>query len=571
MKESGLSRSLPAASLTFVLLASATGLLCTRIGDYDDAILLMGARLVRAGLIPYRDFYAHYGPLGFSLQGLLSGLLHNPPLALRIGQAFFLATVGAAGYLVAHLRGGRAAAWASVAFVLVLSPAALLASFYGLALTLAALGAFALASGTTGLPTGDRWAAGAGILLAAAALTRPVFAAYAALAMAGVGIATGPGPDRRRHLPLAALACAAGIAAAWLLFYRAIAPAQALEATVLLPRRLIEGGRRYREAEFLRAPLPLAFGFAALHAAIPLLWTTALPSRRSRALGAAGILLSGALPLWLRVSSRPERDGVFVAAGAVLIAIVMIARARRALVEDATLRAAALFGLAAAAFEHYLWARADRPHFLLFLSAGAAGAALTAVRLRGPGRAALAALFLFVYAVFLRSPDRVLAPVESLGNGGLSAAARRRRAPHSSWKSIWPCGEIPADAAAAVAYADRQADSASRFVAVGSDQAIVDQDPVLLFLLSARPPYTRWYQYDPGIQDSPPVQRQMVEELEHSGSRTAVVWFTAFYAPGANAPRTPFDEAFDRLYPVHGPRFGSYEIRLRADSAASVP
>ena len=133
---------------------------------------------------------------------------------------------------------------------------------------------------------------------------------------------------------------------------------------------------------------------------------------------------------------------------------------------------------------------------------------------------------------------------------------------------------MPADAARAVAFADQNADPSSRFVAVASNQALTDQNPILVFLLSSRLPYTRWYQYDPGLQSSEPVQREMVAELERSGSRTAVVWFAEVYAtgaPGRPPPRTAFDEAFDRLYPVRGPRVGLYEIRLRAPTTSSEP
>jgi hypothetical protein len=572
----GGSRRLPAAALILVLLASAAGLLCTRIGSYDDGILLMGARMVRAGRLPYVDFYAHYGPLGFSLQALLWSLVGNPPVSLRIGQALLLALLGAGALLAARRHGaGAAGAWAAAAFALALSPAALLASFYGTALALAALGAFAgsLSAG----PRADLWAAAAGAALAAAALTRPIFAVYAAAAMAGVALAAGSSEDRRRRLPILALAAAVAAAAAWLLLYRRIAPALALDATVFFPRRLLAHGARYREAAFLTAaPLPLAFLFTTLLAAIPLLWLAPLRSRRSRALAAAGILASGALPLWLRVSAHPERDGGLVAGGVFAVALALIAAERQTLRANGALRAAALFGLAAAASEHYLWARADRPHFLPFLVAGAAGAALASVELRAAGRAVLLLFFLFLYGVFLRSPENVLLPAESLWRGGLAAAVQRWRSPHAGWKAIWPCGEVPADAAAAAAFADRHADPGSRFVAVGSDQAFADQNPILLFLLSARLPYTRWYQYDPGVQDSPPVQRQMIEELERSGSRTAVVWFTEVYRQGephgaAAAGRTPFDEAFDRLYPVRGPRLGLYEIRLRAEPPAASP
>ncbi|HEY2797945.1 MAG TPA: hypothetical protein VGK26_08665 [Thermoanaerobaculia bacterium] len=573
-----------------MLLVSALGLLCTRIGNYDDGVLLLGARLVLAGEQPYRDFYAHYGPLGFSLQALLSGIVRNPPVALRIGESLALVLLSVAGFVAARRRGAEASApaggggWAAVAFALALSAAALLASFYGLALTLAALGAFALASttrsrsggsGGSAASSANRWAAGAGVLLAAAALTRPAFAAYACVALVGLGFVAGTPRDRTRLLPILAVSCAAATAAAWLLLYRDLSPAQAFDATVLFPRRLLEGGLRYREAAFLRAPLPLAFLLSSVHAAIPLLWAAALPSSRGRGLAAAAVLAGGALPLWLLVSTHPERDGALVAAGAVAISLLVIARERRTLRENTTLRAAALFGLAAAAFEHYLWARADRPHFLPFVIVGAAGAAIASVELRPLWRACLIGFFVFLCAMFLRSRASVLVPAESVWQGGAAAVRQRWRAPNASWRSVWPCGEVPADAIAAVAFADRHADAGSRFVAVGSNQAFLDENPIVLFLLSTRLPYTRWYQYDPGVQDTATVQRQMIEELEHSGSRTAVVWPIEVY--GARGPeaggrtRTPFDEAFDRLYPVRGPRIGIYELRLRAGEALPAP
>ena len=556
-----------------MLLVSVLGLLCTRIGDYDDGILLLGARLVLAGEVPYRDFYAHYGPLGFSLQGLLSGILRNPPLALRIGESLALALLSAAGFVAMRRREARSApGWAAVGFTLVLSAAALFASFYGLAFALAALGAFAMASSAgESTAAANRWAAGAGVLLAFAVLTRPAFAAYASVALAGVPLAGGTRRDRLRLLPILALSAAASAAAAWLLLFRDISPAQAFDATVLLPRRLFEGGQRYREAAFLRAPLPVAYLLACVHAAVPLLWAAALPSRRGRIAGAAAVLASGALPLWLRVSTRPQRDGVLVAAGAIAIALLLVVLERRTLRDDSSLRVAALFGLAAAAFEHYLWARADRPHFLPFLVLGAAGGAVAFAELRPFARAVLAGFFLFVCGMFLKSPASVLLPAESVWLGGLAAVRQRWHAPGASWKSVWPCAEIPADAIAAVARADRLADPNSRFVAVASNQAFADQDPILLFLLSARLPYTRWYQYDPGVQDTAPVQQQMIEELANSGSRTAVVWSIEVY--GARGPeaggraRTPFDEAFDRLYPVRGPRIGLYELRYRAGAS----
>ncbi len=146
---------------------------------------------------------------------------------------------------------------------------------------------------------------------------------------------------------------------------------------------------------------------------------------------------------------------------------------------------------------------------------------------------------------------------------------RRLRSGTATGWNAWPSADVEADAAQAVALADQDAAPSSRFVAVASSQAVTDQDPVLLFLLSSRLPYTRWFQYDPGLQSSPRIQQEMIEELTRSQSRTAVVWRAEAWMlelPGRPLPPTPFDEAFDRLYPVVVARVGLYEVRRRVES-----
>src|SRR5262249_31198110 len=98
------------------------------------------------------------------------------------------------------------------------------------------------------------------------------------------------------------------------------------------------------------------------------------------------------------------------------------------------------------------------------------------------------------------------------------------RAATSGSVGPWPASSVPVDCWRAVELADRLAGPESRLVAVASSHRRTDASAILLFLLSPRRPYTRWYSYDPGIQDSSFVQSQMIGELERSGSATAVVW-----------------------------------------------
>src|SRR5438552_13786085 len=66
-RESSGNRIIPRALLMLALATSALGLLSFPIGEYDDSILMVGARLVARGKLPYIDFYTHYGPLGYTI------------------------------------------------------------------------------------------------------------------------------------------------------------------------------------------------------------------------------------------------------------------------------------------------------------------------------------------------------------------------------------------------------------------------------------------------------------------------------------------------------------------------
>jgi hypothetical protein len=561
---------LPAIGLLIILAASIAGLLCARIHPYDDGILLVGARLVDAGWLPFRDFYTHYGPLGFGVQALFSGTIAEPGAALRVGQASCLAALAALAVAVARRSsGGPAALWVAAGVVLVLSPAALHASFYGFALAAAALGAFLLAEISAGRRAALVWSGIGGLSLGAAALTRPAFALYALVAILAVSVSSRI--DRREGsrsvLPVLLAAFAASVAVLWLALYRPIPLAEAWDAMIRTPQRLMTSGTRYREAPFLRAPLPLAFVLSTLLAGLPLVWAAGLASRALRRLAAGGAVLAGAAPLWLRFSTRPARDIAVVSAVLLAVTAILAVVARRSL-GHGILRGAALFGVAGAAFAHYFWSRPDLPHLVPFLALGATSALMALPFLKPAWRWGVLALLLVDFPVFFLTPGTILFPAEAAMRGGLSSVLERRRAQAAEGWRVWPCSDVPADAQAAAREADAGADPASRFVAVASSQATTDENPVILFLLSSRLPYTRWYQYDPGLQSSPEVQRQMTDELARSGSRTAVVWpADPFAGPPSSAapPKTSFDAAFERLYPVTLGRAGRYEVRARAE------
>jgi hypothetical protein len=550
------------ATAILAIAASALGLLCVRIEPFDDGALLMGARMVRAGNLPYRDFYTLYGPFGYTLQGWALGVLGNPPLGLRAAQAVCLAGVGLLALLVdRRTAGARGRGWAVLLFVAALSAAALLASFFAFAFAAASLLCFALAvagpPGGGASSRGARWAACGGALLALCGLTRPAFALYTGAALAVVLVLAG-GAFTRRHAVVGAIAALTTLVVLWAALYPAVSWRAAWEAAIRAPGRLATGGGRYHQAPFLQASTPITFVWGATFLAALLPWAFAA-GRRSVRIGLAVVVLVGGLSaVWLRGSAAPGRDATLLGAATLALVGAAAVLERRALAASPRLGAAALLGVAAAAFTHYFWARQDRAHVvpLVALAAGSAAFALDSLRVRD--RLVTAGLL-----VLLAAPVGLSAvPIAALWDGSGARLIRNARRPGATARTIWPCAEVPADAAQAVALADRVASRSSRFVAVGSSQAGNAINPVLLFLLSSRPPYTRWYTYDPGVQDAPSVQAEMEQSLAASGSASAVVWRVA------ETDRTPFDQAFDRLYPNEIARFGDYEVRSREPSAA---
>jgi hypothetical protein len=559
------SGSLVARILTgLILMASALGLLSAPIGFYDDSLFLLGARLVAIGKTPYVDFYTHYGPLGYTILAFLVRLVGNPGMALRIVEILLLAWLAVLWHaLFRFLQPGKPFREHPVPLLVVAASAvALQAAFLGFAFATTAFTLFLFAGSTAWRLPATVLNVAAGAALAVALLIRPAFAAYGAGALLFMSVAVRPRAEGSPN-PLNALAIFFGTAVCsvlllWLFLYPGISPALAFRATVLMPARLVgAGGARYLDPEFLLAAGINGFGLVATTIA----WGIAGLRKKTRYLAAACVAAGGFLPLLLTVSDRPARDALFISLTLFVLACALVYTARRVLQESALVRASAGFGLVSAAFGHYFWVRADRGHLLPMLTLALVGAMLLLASLRVALRAAVLGFFLFTYVSAAPAP---FFPATLLLKGGVAASLRP-----------WRCTVVRADARDAVAFADSRADPKSRFVAVGSSQAWSSADPILLFLNSSRLPYTKWFQYDPGLQTSESVQKEMERELEKSGSRTAVVWRADKYLfdrlrPSLKA-RSPFDEFFDKLYPLTTARIGEYEVRMRNPDNSEPP
>jgi hypothetical protein len=562
------------ALAALAVLVSGLGLFCTRVGVYDDSLLLLGARLVGAGRLPYRDFYTHYGPLGYFVLEPVMRWVGNPGLALRLAQALGLTLLSALLLLQIERSGTRPSRAAFPLAALALSAAFALAAFLGFGLAAATIALYGLARTARGSALEMLALLGAGASLAATALTRPAFAAYAGSSVVALELATiRPGWARRLLLLMAA--CAVTIAAVWLALFPKIPPRVAVEAMLVTPGRLLTIGKRHLRPHFATAPAGLPVLIGAAIAAAPLLWVFAAPtSRRARLLAAGSIALGAAMPLFLGPCTA-RLDPVVFAVVQLAIAIAVVVAARASLRESPALWAAAAFGLAASAFGHYYWSRPDSLH--LFPAMGLAAASATfvwpaAASSRTKSLAVLAALAL----PFVPIDEDLGLPVASLSRGGWARAAENAARHGAGPKTIWPAGEFSTPALEAVSLADRLAAPSSRFVAYGSDQAWTAGDPVFLFLLSARLPYTRWFQYDPGLQNTAPIQAEMLREIEASGSATAVVWRSEEYRydpppPGPVPARSEFDARIERIYGRIIARIGSFEVRAREDPAWTAP
>ncbi len=537
-----------------------------RLGVYDDSLLLVGARLSGAGWLPYRDFYTHYGPLGFEALAPLLEWLVNPGVTLRVAQSAALIGLALLLGLAARRSGARLGSLAFPAAAAALSPAFAVPAFLGYAFAAGAAALFLAGGGVAGPAPQrrDRWAwtAAAGALLAACALTRPAFAAYVAAALIAVELAvSGRASIRGLLLFVAAAAAAAGIL--WAALFLEIDLREALVAVTIAPARLM--ARRHVDPGLALESLLLTIPIAAAIAAAPLLWVFATPfqARAVRRIAACAIAIGAAAPLLLR-HPIPAIPPVELAGLAFAASVLLAWLSRDALRSTPSLRAAALFGVSAAAFGHYFWSRPDVQHLYPLLGLSAVSAAFAWPRFgRGTRVVAAAALLL---AFFPLDPGPAF-PGGNLFRGGIASIRENAARPGARLKTIWPAGEVPSPPVEAVRLADRLADRGSRFVAYGNDQSWTPGDPVFLFLLSSRLPYTKWFQYDPGLQSSAPIQEAMIRELEASGSRSAVVWRSESYyfdpPPPAAAARTPFDAYVDRVYARIVGRFGNYEVRTR--------
>ena len=557
-----------ARGLSAVIFAlSVWGLFSMRLGDYDDSLLVIGSRLVEAGKLPFVDFYSHYGPLGYTLFALLMRFVENPGLALRIAQCLLLLALTVSLHAITRKSDDNAQGEEGFVpmAVLLFSGAAAFPSFLGFAVAAAAVVTIGAAVREQVRTRRMLLGFAGGVLLALAALIRPSFAVYVGVAIALFGLVIVSKEAFGERFDLVAAYFGAALVTGvvvWLFLYREISPSVAFDATLVVPSRLVSNGSRYLEPIFLRTSPPNAAAICLALVAVSSSWLLALRSRKPNTRLILGVGLIALIPLVLKAFS-PGRPLPLLGFLYLPVAFVLAYFHRDALRSEPTIAAAAAVGLCGAAYVHYFWSRADGPHLLPALALGASSAALVWGRLRDFGRLGIALLMALCCAAAAREWYEPLLPGAKALNG---ATVRSASSPFRL-----RCEEVPEDVGKAVSLADRLSSPESRFVGVASSHAATQSNPVVLFAISRRLPYTRWFQYDPGLQGSSSIQAQMERELAAAGSEAAVVWRADRFLVDRERPnvdsQTRLDSVFRRLYPRTVGKFGDYEVRVKG----SVP
>ncbi|HKF43983.1 MAG TPA: hypothetical protein VKG01_12835, partial [Thermoanaerobaculia bacterium] len=321
--------------LLAIALLSVLGLLQIRVSAYDDSSLLLGARLLRNGQLPYVDFYTPYGPLGYSLVATALSLNNNFGLALRAFQGILL--VASIAFLLWMGRKGPSGSLGLLGGGGVALSAFLMTNvfwqppFLGFTFCLASLAMVCLSRAAPSRALANLAAGGGGVALACAVLIRPVFAGYALLGIVAVELAGRGRPNRepgdagRPALFLVALLLSLPLI--WILLYPRVSPAAAIEASILIPSRVFSGGQRGLDPGHLLpvSSSALAAWLGPLMAAVVAMTLASfvIAARRAaaRALVPATGLLGALGALALRGSSTPGSRVALVAAVLALVGL----------------------------------------------------------------------------------------------------------------------------------------------------------------------------------------------------------------------------------------------------------
>lgn len=171
-----------AAICAYVALA-ALACLGRPLGEFDESLPLVQARLMRQGLTPYTDFFSHYPPLSIYLHAGMFALLGETALAQHaLHFLFWLPVLALFWRWASRLLGGNGLALpATLLFAAGCFPILMTTSWIGFSLALMALFVYG-AAGDQQTPSTKAMAL-CGALAGLALVTRINFAVYTAMAV----------------------------------------------------------------------------------------------------------------------------------------------------------------------------------------------------------------------------------------------------------------------------------------------------------------------------------------------------------------------------------------------------
>lgn len=449
-----------------------------RIGIYDEGCILQGAALMLTGAVPHRDFYTNYGPGQFAVVAALFKLFGTTALIGRVWDAAARAAAVALLFAGAKpLAGGRlAAVLGAIAFAFL----AALPNVYGYPVfpALAAVLGAALLLRADGTPLRQM---GAGLCLGAATLFR-----------LDIGVAC----------LAAGLIAVAG--AAW-----------------LARRRGDVAGMARVAAGWLAVVVPMMLWLAAV-GALPALWfdVVAFPARnyaRMRSLAFPGLR---------EIAADPGLICVLVPPALCALALPAIWRAAR---RDAVAAAGAIAPLL---FTLVLYAKGWVRISPVHVAAGFTMALLLLAQLarlagRQLGWAAMPVLLACVAGSLGVAGRRLAGNLAWLAHdawvrpGDLAAGFDTCRPPPGFGRSA--CMVVPGARAQAIAFVQAHTrPDAAIFVGLPRHDRILANDVAFAFQ-AARRPATAWYDFNPGLQTSLPVQEAIIGDLRREDPPVAVI------------------------------------------------
>jgi hypothetical protein len=473
------------------------------INPHDEGLVLQAASRIVHGELPYRDFYANYGPGQYYLDGALDYVFGPSLLTWRIVRVALDAVVAVLAYALVRREGSEPLA--------VLAWVAVLAAMAHPTLPHPNAAALALAFGTILLAR--RSPVAAGVLAGVAFAFRFDLGAAAAVGAALAAAARGPDQAAAARDP----APAARVYAAPL---RALLAACATAAALVLPFVIAAPGDFWNDT----------FGFALDEQALQRLplpggWDGGFELNKILAFYMPWVLIGG-LALWL-------------AAAAVL----------RPPLRVWALLPVALAGLA------YLLARADEFHLVPLAVALPVLLAATAPHARRTAPALALAVPVALIALNGIDQNRIdlidpgpLRPIHVDVADGVKAPPGEARALEQT-----------------VAYIRRTVPPDRPIFVANPRHDLVHVGNPLVYVLAGRPNPTRYDVMQPGVVTTAAVQREIAGDLRRSRTGLVVRWLSPVAAQREpnGAGRSSGVRVLDRyLAAVYAPvaRFGDYQL-----------